>query len=148
MLKIQRFKAGDPFYTEKQITNTAEHCGVVGTFGTTFGQIVNADGNKMSFCLERTDTLIPEGEYDFDIYDSPVNKCEVVRLLNVTGHEDIEIHPANWAYQLKGCCAPCTSIDLNIPQGNVSRTPFNTIMEYVKAQIAKGVPAKITYETI
>src|SRR4051812_7941114 len=54
--------------------------------------------------LERHDTLIPEGTYKVTLYDSPKNKCQVP-LINVPGRSFIEIHSANWEYQLEGCIA-------------------------------------------
>jgi hypothetical protein len=54
--------------------------------------------------LERHDTLIPEGIYKVTLYDSPKNKRQVP-LIHVPGREYIEIHPANYEYQLEGCIA-------------------------------------------
>lgn len=54
--------------------------------------------------LERHDTVIPEGTYKVTLYDSPKNKRKVP-MLHVPGRSFIEIHPANWEYQLEGCIA-------------------------------------------
>lgn len=54
--------------------------------------------------LERDDTVIPPGTYKITLYDSPKFKRKVP-LLHVPGREFIEIHPANWEYQLEGCIA-------------------------------------------
>lgn len=148
MFRVQRFKEGSPFYTDKLITNQEKTHGLIGSFGSIFGQIVDVNGNKICYSLERKDTLIVEGAYDFMFYNSPANKCEVILLKDVPNHTDIEFHPANWAYQLKGCCAPCFNINLDVPQGVDSRNAFNKLMALAKLAISNGVPAKIIYEKI
>jgi len=50
-------------------------------------------------------TAIPYGKYPIVWYDSPKHG-RVILLKNVKGFSYIEIHPANWAWQLQGCIAP------------------------------------------
>ena len=76
--------------------------------------------------LERDDTLIPKGTYKITMYDSPSNKC-VVPMLDVPGRHYIQIHPANWEYELKGCIAVGSK-----RQGSMvidSKKTFKTLME-------------------
>jgi hypothetical protein len=54
--------------------------------------------------LERDDTLIPPGTYKVTMYDSPANK-RIVPMLEVPGRSYIQIHPANFETELKGCIA-------------------------------------------
>lgn len=51
-------------------------------------------------------SCIPPGEYEFETYHSPSKGVDVWLLKNVPNREYIEIHPANFAYELKGCIAP------------------------------------------
>lgn len=50
-------------------------------------------------------TAIPYGRYKMKWYDSPKHG-RVPMLVGVKGFSFIEIHIANWAYQLEGCIAP------------------------------------------
>ncbi len=143
-LLVQRFAQGNKFYTDKEITNTDAEKGVVGTFKTTFGQIVDADTNDfICYCLERRDTLIPEGTYPFTFYYSPENKLTVPLLHDVPNFSYVEVHPANWAYLLKGCVAPCTEIDISTPMGAGSRVAWQKVMG-----LLNNKEGNITYETL
>lgn len=55
--------------------------------------------------LERNDKLIPVGTYKVTRYHSPRLNRTVLLLHGVPGREMIEIHNANWEYQLEGCIA-------------------------------------------
>jgi len=50
-------------------------------------------------------TAIPYGRYKLTWYDSPKHG-RVPLLVGVKGFSYVEIHKANWAYQLEGCIAP------------------------------------------
>lgn len=62
-------------------------------------------GEQFCYSLERRTRAIKPGVYGLSRYFSPANQREVL-LLSVPGRQFIEIHPANFAYQLKGCIAP------------------------------------------
>ena len=141
--KVQRFPKNNQYYTEKTITNTDPNKGVVGTFKTVFGQIITDKGKFVCYCFERFDTLIPEGTYAYVFYDSPANQLTVPLLVDVPHFDKIEVHPANWAFQLKGCCAPCISIDLKIPQGSSSKTAWLMLIGLMNNE-----EGEITYETL
>jgi|SRR6185295_4109127 len=81
------------------------------------------------YTLENRDLAIPVGTYEISMYLSPKNKCEVF-LLDVPGREYIEIHPANYAYQLEGCIAPGTETDGETV--SYSRNAFNKLKQLVK----------------
>lgn len=135
-LVVQRFKKGHPLYTEQTITNTDPNKGVVGTFKSVFGQWVNAEtGAFICYNLERFDTLIEEGTYKYTHYFSPANKCDVLLLHDVPHKEYVEVHIANWAYQLKACSAPCTAINLAVTGGISSGNAFKKIMTLVGSSI-------------
>lgn len=90
-----------------------------------FGDIY-LDSTQFCFSLENVDFLIPAGEYMGEIYDSPHNECEVILLRRVPDRTRIEIHPANWPFQLKGCIAPGMTKEKNgVGQ---SRVAFDAIM--------------------
>lgn len=90
--------------------------------------------------MERLDTLIPEGVYKYTMYDSPVNKRKVPLLHDVIGFEFIEIHPANFPSELKGCTAPGFTIDKNKPAIYRSSDAFKTLIEIMDEE------GEITYK--
>lgn len=146
---IQRFTKGHPFYSEASITNMDDKRGVVGTFKAVFGQMLDADGKFIHYTMERLDTLIPNGKYKYDLYDSPHNKCKVPRLIEDEKGVDIserelEHHVANYPYQLKGCCAHGLLIDLKLTALLHSRDAFNKLME----MIGNDEGGIITYENL
>src|SRR4051812_24046598 len=79
--KVQRFTEGHPLFSKASVTNTDPLRGIVGTFKPIFGQCVDSDGAFLHYTMERLETLIPNGVYDYDIYYSPHNKCNVPRLI-------------------------------------------------------------------
>jgi len=95
---VQRFAKGHPLYSE------VAYKGCI----PVFGRIVDADGAQIHYTMERKDTLIPEGEYDYCFYHSPTNGW-VILLKNVPGFTFIEHHIANWPNQIKGCTATSTA---------------------------------------
>ncbi len=141
--KVQTFPAGHPLYTDNWIENNDKEKGVVGKFQTNFGQITDENGEHICYCFQRRDTAIPDGTYKFIFYDSPANKMVVPLLVDVPGFSNIELHPANWSFQLKGCTAPCLSINVSVPQASQSRNAFNVLMG-----LMDGKEGEITYETL
>lgn len=144
--KVQRFPKGHKYFTDKVIKNSKAEAGTVGSFNSTFGQIINADtGAFICFSLERTDTLISEGTRKYKLYNSPANKCVVLLFEDEPGlntyNRKFELHVANWAFQLKGCTAPGRIIDKNSPAILQSRHAFDEIMK------AAGETGTITHET-
>lgn len=51
-------------------------------------------------------SCIPEGEYICKYTLSPRLKVKTYEILGVKDRAGIRVHPANYAYQLKGCVAP------------------------------------------
>lgn len=53
----------------------------------------------------------PFGESHFDakLRSSWPWYCGIIEVTGVAGRSAIEIHPANWASELRGCIAPCHS---------------------------------------
>jgi hypothetical protein len=86
---------------------------------STFGEIHDGNGTCLHHTLERADTLIPEGTYDYCFYNSPDNGW-VVLLKNVPHRSLIEHHGVNWVvnnnvYQLLGCTGHGLAIDVHTP---------------------------------
>lgn len=73
-------------------------------FGTFQFGVLFVDGKFQFFTLENNDKKIPVGDYPISFYSSPKFGL-TVPLLNVPGHSFIEIHPANYPYELEGCIA-------------------------------------------
>lgn len=77
---------------------------------TTFG-VLFVDGFFQCVTLENSLKIIPAGTYEFEYYNSPKHKKIVPLLKNVPNRSMIEIHIANWAYELQGCIAVGTKIN-------------------------------------
>lgn len=80
----------------------------------TIGRLLTETGAMVCYTLELPKTGLPcriiEGIYRVAQYESPANKCRVWLLSGVPGRSFIEIHPANYPSELKGCIAPGTSV--------------------------------------
>ena len=68
------------------------------------------NGEFVCFTLERTSVSIPAGEYETHLEKSP-HFGFVTPHITVPNRTYIEIHPANYPTQLKGCVAVGSSID-------------------------------------
>lgn len=128
---VERYKKGDPFYSDAVMKHTGKD-GVEREYQAIFGQILEADGGLMHYTMERLDTLIPEGEYEYSLYRSPSNRCVVILLHNVPHYSFIEHHPANWPWELKGCTSHGLIIDIREPMINRSGAAFLHFMGKIK----------------
>lgn len=63
-------------------------------------------GDFSCYALENAPRQIPAGRYKLSKYWSQLNQRNVLLLNDVPGRSLIEVHPANFAKQLKGCIAP------------------------------------------
>lgn len=140
--KIQRYTRGHKYYTEASITHDGK------TYQSIFGQCIDESGKFLHYTMERKDTLIDEGEYEYDLYFSPNNKTTVPRLTKDPKGIDISLrvlehHIANFPYELKGCCAHGVGIMLKSLMITQSGPAFHDLMNLIGS--AKG--GKITYET-
>lgn len=147
-LKVQRFSKGHKYFVEHEIQNDFPEKGVVGIFGSIFGQLVNADtGEFICYTLERKDTLISEGKRKFILYNSPANHSLVLLFEDEPGSNTFnrkdELHIANWCYQLKGCTAVGSEIDLSGTMLTGSSMAFKKVMQLVN--LKEGT---IIHETI
>ena len=74
-----------------------------------FGQLQSDDGKTVyGVTLERNydgEPIIKPGIYKCVRRMSPRFGCDVFMLVDVPFHHYIEIHVANWQYQLRGCVA-------------------------------------------
>lgn len=85
------------------------HAGDSGVFGI----LSTEDGDQLCYTLERTfpqpdgslAPKMPVGTYQCRRYLSPHFGYVVFEICDVPGHDNIEIHKANWEYQLNGCVA-------------------------------------------
>jgi hypothetical protein len=161
--KVQRFAPGHPLYSdaifigpdpEDPTGNPARK------FQSTFGQIVDINGNFICYDLERRDKLIPEGTFNFTFTKSTVNKCIVPLLIGVPGRQAIENHIADTPAELLGCTAPGTFI--NKAAGIVSASelawcklitliigqPFKRWQDELLVPYLGQVCGSFTYETL
>src|SRR3990167_7318914 len=84
---------------------------------STFGLMQSDTGFKVVTC-ENTLRRIPSGTYEAELRSSPKHKGldfgfgrgMVYGLKDVKGRTNIEIHPANWFFQLEGCIAPGSAV--------------------------------------
>jgi|ERR1035437_2557635 hypothetical protein len=137
--KVQRFQQGHPLYTLASLMHEGKF------YQSVFGQCVAEDGTFLHYTLERLDTLILEGVYNYDLYFSPHNKTTVPRLtmfegVNISARE-LESHIANWAYELDGCTAHGKSIILSTCTLAGSGIAFHELMNMIAGQTGT-----ITYE--
>lgn len=138
-LSIQRYKKGHPNYTEAMLL----HDGV--SYGSVFGEMRESDTGKfIAYTMERKDTLIADGKYNFTYHNSPSNKCICPHIYSATCPKEryILIHPANWAYQLKGCTAVGSAFDRKAPGVINSKSTFNSLMK-----LLNNKNGTITYKT-
>lgn len=84
-----------------------------------------------SYCLENYKKKIPVGQYEFELYNSPHNGYLVPLLKDVPGRSYIEIHIANYEYELDGCIAIGNVRGLNAIYN--SKEAFNSLMLKIKA---------------
>jgi hypothetical protein len=82
--------------------------------------------------LENYADRIPAGTYKVLLYESPHFGREVP-LIDVPGREYIEIHPANYAEQLKGCIAVGRELEDDILYHSLDA--FNELFPVIKAAV-------------
>lgn len=153
---VQRFSNDHHLYSDAEIVHGDKK------YQATFGQFINESGAFIDYTMERRDTLTPEGEYDYSLYHSPINKSIVILLHDVPGFEFIEHHIANWPYELKGCTSHGLSIDIKTPALISSGKAFMSIIHTIflkysnpifsfigtDGKLIKGdILGKINYET-
>lgn len=141
-LIIERFSKGNKYYTDKIYIHNGQN------YQSNFGQCLDENNNFIDYTLERRDTLIPDGTYEYDWYYSNANKMTVIRLTKDPNGVDIknrvlEHHISNYASDLKGCCAHGLSIDTNTPMLVSSGVAIKSLFE----KLNKGT-GTITYKTI
>jgi len=107
--------------------------GSSGVFGTLY------DDNNIFLCLtlERGYPLepkIPVGTYTCTRYNSPHFGYEVFQLMNVPGHEKIEIHIANYQEELDGCIAIGKYIGARSNGGKMLTSSKDTFQEFMRLQ--------------
>ena len=93
----------------------------------TFGRWMSGTGFScvtLERPAEHEHPRIPEGKYLCKLRYSPKRDQNVYGLLDVPGRDNIEIHAANWFFQLLGCIAPGREIA-------IMETPFETKMQGV-----------------
>lgn len=159
--KVRRYPKGHALYSEAVIMHTGDD-GVERPYQACFGCFVKQDGAASHYTMERLDTLIPEGVYDYSLYFSPANGLVVILLHNVPHYSFIEHHIANWPFQLKGCTAHGLGIEVRTPELLNSRLAFipltkeiieaNPDAKYTKTDqngrpVIGDVLGTITYET-
>lgn len=123
--KVQRFLPDHPLYSDAK-----DKAGLQATFG----QIVDVNGKLICYDLERRDKLIPEGIYRYTFQYSEVNQCIVPILIGVPGRQAIEIHIADFNYELLGCTAPGSTINKSVPCVVGSQVAFESLISLIIGQ--------------
>ena len=93
-----------------------------GTFGTL---TLNVGGLALS-TLEPAPAVLPAGSYAAERYESPHLGRTVVRLLDVPGHDGIEIHNGNYESQTHGCVL--VGLSAGVDYLNFSDAALNTLI--------------------
>ena len=144
---------GHPLYSEASQSHPDPKTGIIHPFQACFGQMIDADGNYLWYTMERLDTLIEEGIYEFMLMWSDANQCIVPVLIGVPHMTKIEVHPVNWTWQLEGCTGVGEAININVPQINpgTSRAAFDKMMKMIcgdtpPAQMVGKVLGTFAYE--
>lgn len=144
-ITVQRFKPGDPYYTDKWYIGVDPKTFKPGQFQSTFGQLIDSATKKfICYTLERRDTLIAVGTRKFIMRYSPHNKMIVPTFEDEPGSNTFnrldELHIVNWADELEGCTGVGTAIDMMAPGLVSSRTAFDKVMALIA-----GKPGTITH---
>lgn len=94
------------------------------------------------YTLENAGKSIPVGEYAVTLYQSPSFHRQVILLHDVPGRDFIEVHPANWYTQLRGCIAvgEDRAVDGSLIH---SLRAFEALVEKVTQTIKCGQPCSI-----
>lgn len=79
---------------------------------------------------------IPAGRYEITLYDSPHFQRKLPLLNGVLGREYIEIHPANFPEQLKGCIAVGMRKDVDVIYD--SRRAFDLLFAEIEKRLQLG----------
>lgn len=124
-LTVARYQPGQPLYSDFPDSQGLK---------PVFGFFSNSDNSLTHQCMERADTMIPEGTYKYSLYFSPANKCVVLLLHDVPGFEMIEHHIANWPHELKGCTAHGMGIIAGQAMLTGSGIAFGAMMQVIKEE--------------
>lgn len=95
---------------------------------------------KLMDCIANLNILVGPGVYPLSVYKSPKFNRDVL-LLNVPGHSFIEIHPADFAHELKGCFAPGS---FEVSHG---RRPFSMVKAFAESNSTAYLDELIAYVT-
>lgn len=133
-LKVQRFPEGHPLYSDAKDKEG---------YQATFGEMIDESSNHICYTMERRDTLTPEGCYPFTYYKSPANKTVVPLFHNIPGFSFVEVHIANYPFEVKGCTAVGTEINTFVPMLVSSGKAFAILMDFLNMNAGT-----ITYETL
>lgn len=142
--KVRRYQPGQPLFSDSEAFQGDRY------YKAIFGELCYHANEPIHFTMERADTLIPEGTYNYSLYDSPANRCVVLLLHDVPGFSEIEHHIANFPYELKGCTAHGMKIDIKTPELLQSKIAFDAMMKIIKDAYPDAKPGDIigtiTYE--
>lgn len=103
---------------------------------------LSLNGDFFCWTLERPSSgLFPRisaGRFALQLYPSPPNAhgFPVPLLVDVPGRSFIEIHPANWAWQLRGCIAP--GVEREVDAVWDSRAAFDRLMAKIVEDLSAG----------
>ena len=112
------------------------------------GYLADAENRHLCVTLERLDTLVTPGTYtakrDWHHPTDLDHRYRVWEYQNVPGRSDLQIHIANKASQLKGCCAPGESYGTLDGEPAVLRSgdAFKRFMDFTKDAVTLEVEIK------
>ena len=130
-------KSVEPVYIEFRLKFTHASTAIGSVY---FGKV------KLMDFISNLNFMIPEGMYPISLYDSPKFKRQVI-LLDVPNHKYIEVHPADWSHELRGCFAP-GSIDgwQNFPGKSYSKLfADSNSNQYLDSLIAFVTTCQVSY---
>lgn len=80
-------------------------------------------------------SCIPEGEYDYEVRESPRTGDLVIWVLNVPNRTAIQWHPGNYTREIRGCGMPGMGIKFldsdDIPDVFSSGAALEAILEWI-----------------
>lgn len=96
------------------------------------------DGAYLCWTLENAAHALAAGSYGLTAYHSPYFDTVVPLLTGTEPRSAIEIHPANWPSELKGCIAVGMTQRTTPPQVRFARIAHHLLMQKLGASLAAG----------
>lgn len=104
--------------------------------------ILDIDGVRYCYTLERVEVQIPAGLYPVEITYSPRFNRPLPLLDSVPGRSDIRIHSGNWPRDTEGCIL----VGLGKGENMItqSRAALDPLVTQIQQAVALGEPVTLT----